>query len=97
MTKNKKFKSGEEGFEEVSTSHENERDNGIADNDIAQKDDSKEPLFPFDKMIYQEKGENENDIHEYDMGSHQELNLGESESRTKKRTLRDEKGVGHEP
>ncbi|KIC72227.1 hypothetical protein [Candidatus Protochlamydia amoebophila] len=48
-------------------------------------------------MIYQEKKENENDIHEYEMDADQELNLGESGPRLKKRSLRDERGVGHEP
>lgn len=91
MTKNKKNKD-EEDSQKDSTSQENN-----LDKDTAAKDESKAPLFPFDKMVYQEKGENENDIHDYELGSDQELNLGESESRTKKRTLRDERGAGHEP
>lgn len=81
MIKNNKSKNGKQDFQ--------------ANNDIPEKNESKAPLFPFDKMVYQEKGENENDIHEYDMRSDQELNLGESESRTKKRTLRDEKDTEH--
>lgn len=40
---------------------------------------------------------NENDIHEYEMDADQELNLGESGPRLKRRSLRDERGVGHEP
>lgn len=93
MSKNKEFRDEKDDSQEDSTS---QQDN-LNDDQTGDKDESEEPLFPFDKMIYQEKGENENEIHKYDMGSDQELNLGESESCTKKRTLRDEKGAGHEP
>lgn len=92
MKKTKKFKEGKEDPKEDSTSqNQRQRDNH------KNKKKEKEPLFPFNKMIYQEKGENENNIHDYEMGSHQELNLGESESRVKKRTLREERDPGHEP
>jgi hypothetical protein len=80
----------EEDFEE-----DLEQEDELADDETV--DEEKETLFPFNKMPFQEKGESENDIHEYDMGSDQELNLGESEERTKRRNLRDERGAGHEP
>jgi hypothetical protein len=52
--------------------------------------------FPFDKMPYQEKGESMDKLNDYDMGE-QELDLGESERRTRHRSLGDERGAGHEP
>lgn len=66
-------------------------------NDEIEENTGREPLFPFDKMPYQEKGENENELHEYEMGNDQELNLGESTERMKRRTLEEERGAGHEP
>lgn len=68
-------------------------------NDEIEDTSDKEPLFPFDKMTYQEKGQNDpaENLHDYEMGSDQRLNLGESPSRQKKRNLRDERGAGHEP
>ncbi|WP_075883552.1 hypothetical protein [Candidatus Protochlamydia sp. W-9] len=72
----------------------------IPENEQVEKTKKKQlekPFLPFDKMIYQEKKENENDIHEYEMDADQELNLGESGPRLKRRSLRDERGAGHEP
>lgn len=68
-------------------------------NDELEENEEREPLFPFDKMTYQEKGEIEpsENLHEYEMGEDQKLNLGESPSRKKRRTLNDERGAGHEP
>ena len=80
------------------------RDDEAEDFEIEEKDervnddfiqDPKEPLFPFDKMPYQEKGENE--IHEFEMGADQELDLGESDERMRRRNLGEERGAGHEP
>lgn len=94
MKKNKDFKGNEE--EDFEEDLETEEEDELV-NDEIKEEESEEPLFPFDKMPYQEKSENENDLHDYEMGNQQELNLGESEKRTKKRTLKDERGAGHEP
>lgn len=96
MSKKKKpLNNDQDNFEEdLETEVEDEKINDELD-----IDSDREPLFPFDKMTYQEKGEIEpgENLHDYEMGSDQKLNLGESASRQKKRTLRDERGAGHEP
>ncbi len=61
------------------------------------KNKSKQPKFPFDKMPHQEKSESGEELSEYEMEANEELDLGESESRKRKRTLDDEKNAGHEP
>lgn len=53
------------------------------------------PHFPFHKMPFQEKEESEEALHDYD--SDEELDLGESPKRQKKRMLRDEDQAGREP
>jgi hypothetical protein len=60
-------------------------------------DDKKEPFFPFKKMPWQEKGESGEELEEFDLDSSQELDLGESELRNRRRTLDEERGAGHEP
>ena len=57
------------------------------------KDESSPPRFPFDKMPYQ----NDDDEQLKDYESDEELDLGESEKRKRKRTLREERDAGHEP
>lgn len=93
MVKNNKHYDDDDTFEE---DFETEIDDEFS-SDTQAEDQGKEPLFPFDKMPYQEKGENENDIHDYEMDSNQKLNLGESNGRLKKRNLGEERGAGHEP
>lgn len=95
MKKNKGFE--DENEEDLEEDLQIEEEDEEVNDEIDEEDEDKEPLFPFEKMPYQEKGENVADIHEYDMGSNQELNLGESEERTKRRTLGEERGAGHEP
>jgi hypothetical protein len=68
-------------------------------NDELESNSDREPLFPFDKMTYQEdvQAEPGESLHEYEMDNNQRLNLGESPSRLKRRSLDDERGAGHEP
>ena len=64
--------------------------------DNKDKNKDKGPRYPFDKMPYQEKEESLQQEYD-DLKPDEELDIGESESRQKKRTLRDERGAGHEP
>lgn len=59
--------------------------------------DYKGPYFPFKKMPFQEKGESDHELHEYDLESTEELDIGESDKRQRRRTLRDERDAGQEP
>ncbi len=95
MTKNKDYPTNDE--DNIEEDLEIEKKDEAFNEEKKEENEDREPLFPFTKMPYQEKGENENDIHEYEMGSDQELDLGESEKRTKRRTLGEERGAGHEP
>jgi hypothetical protein len=61
------------------------------------KDPKKSPTFPFDKMPYQGKGEDGEPEEYEDLGRTSELDLGESPSRTHKRSLREERDAGQEP
>jgi len=56
-----------------------------------------QPNFPFDKMPYQEKEESGEELQEFDIDSEQELDLGESDLRNRKRTLKDEQDAGNKP
>ena len=70
----------------------------LKDEDASKKErssDKQAALFPFDKMPYQAKSENE--IHDYETNRQEELELGETPKRTQKRTLGEEREAGHEP
>jgi hypothetical protein len=51
------------------------------------------PHFPFNKMPYQQ--DTDEQLKDYE--SDEELDLGESEKRMRRRTLREERNPGHEP
>lgn len=90
--KNEEFHPEDEKLEELETEINDEMIN-----DQIIEEEMKEPLFPFDKMFYQEMDENIGETINYEMGSDEELNLGESDKRAKKRSLKDERGAGYEP
>lgn len=63
--------------------------------DKKNKQEEGNPHFQFDKMPYQQ--DDDEQLKDYEMDSTEELDIGESEKRMRRRTLQDERNAGHEP